>query len=58
MNLLTPAYGAWTRQIMAAHHLDDTVGQRNPRTLRWFYRCTIKEDTRYLAVPVCGHASP
>jgi hypothetical protein len=41
---------------MAAHQLDDTVGTRI-RTLGWFCRCTIKEDTRYLALPVCANAS-
>jgi hypothetical protein len=42
---------------MAAHQLDDTFGKRNPHTLRRFYRCTIKEDTRYLARPICANAS-
>jgi len=56
-DLLTPAHGAWARQIMAAHHLGGTLGKRNPHALRWFCRCTIKEDTRYLAMPVCAHAS-
>jgi hypothetical protein len=42
---------------MAAHQLDGTVGQRNPHTLGWFCRCTIKEDTPYLAMPICADAS-
>jgi hypothetical protein len=32
---------------MAAHQLGGTFGKRNPRTLRWFCRCPITEDTRY-----------
>jgi hypothetical protein len=42
---------------MAAHQLDDTVGKRNPHALRWVYRCTITEYTRYLALPICANAS-
>jgi hypothetical protein len=55
--VLTPAHGAWTGQIMAAHQLDDTFGKRNSHTLGWFCRCTIKEYTRYLAMPVCADAA-
>ena len=42
---------------MAAHQLGDTFGKRNSHTLRWFFRCTIKEYTRYLAMPICANAS-
>jgi len=42
---------------MAAHQLDDTVGTRNPHAPRWFCRCTIREDARSLAMPVCATAS-
>jgi len=42
---------------MAVHQLDDTVGTRNPHALRWFCRCTIREDARSLAMPVCATAS-
>ncbi len=45
------AHCARTRQIMAAHHLDDTFGQTNSYTLRWFYLYLIKEYSRHL-----GHA--
>jgi Protein of unknown function (DUF664) len=40
-----------TRQIMAAHQLDDTFGRTNSYTLRWFYQYLIKEYARHL-----GHA--
>ena len=42
---------------MAARQLDGTVGKRNPRALGWFCRCTIKEYTRYLAMPICANGS-
>jgi hypothetical protein len=42
---------ARTRQIMASHQLDDTFGQVNSYTLRWFYQYLIKEYARHL-----GHA--
>jgi len=41
---------------MAADQLGGTVGTGNPPALRWFCRCTIKEDARYLAVPVGANA--
>jgi Protein of unknown function (DUF664) len=40
-----------TRQIMASRQLDDTFGQKNLYTLRWFYQYLIKEYGRHL-----GHA--
>jgi Protein of unknown function (DUF664) len=40
-----------TRQIMAAHQLDDTFGKTNSYTLRWFCLYLIKEYVRHL-----GHA--
>jgi hypothetical protein len=45
------AHCARTRQIMAAHQLDDTFGKTNSYTLRWFYLYLIKEYARHL-----GHA--
>ena len=45
------AHCARTRQIMAAHQLDDTFGMENSYTLRWFYLYLIKEYARHL-----GHA--
>jgi hypothetical protein len=45
------AHCARTRQIMAAHQLDDTFGRTNLYTLRWFYLYLIKEYARHL-----GHA--
>ena len=45
------AHCARTRQIMAAHQLDDTFGKKNLATLRWFYLYLIKEYARHL-----GHA--
>jgi len=40
-----------TREIMAAHQLDDIFGKKNSHTLRWFYLYLIKEYARHL-----GHA--
>jgi hypothetical protein len=40
-----------TRQIMAAHQLDDIFGTRKSHTLRWFCLYLIKEYARHL-----GHA--
>jgi hypothetical protein len=40
-----------TREIMAAHQLDDTFGPKRAYTLRWFYLYLIKEYARHL-----GHA--
>jgi hypothetical protein len=45
------AHCARTRQIMAAHQLDDTFGKTNSYTLRWFCLYLIKEYARHL-----GHA--
>jgi hypothetical protein len=45
------AHCARTREIMAAHELDDTFGKTNAYTLRWFYLYLIKEYARHL-----GHA--
>jgi uncharacterized protein DUF664 len=45
------AHCARTRQIMAAHHLDETFGPKGSHTLRWFYLYLIKEYARHL-----GHA--
>jgi hypothetical protein len=45
------AHCAGTRQIMAAHQLDDTFGKKSSHTLRWFYLYLIKEYARHL-----GHA--
>jgi hypothetical protein len=45
------AHCARTREIMAAHQLDDTFGKQNSHTLRWFYLYLIKEYARHL-----GHA--
>ena len=42
---------ARTRQIMAAHKLDDPFGKKNSHSLRWFYQYLIKEYARHL-----GHA--
>jgi hypothetical protein len=42
---------ARTRQIMAAHQLEDTFGRTNSYTLRWIYQYLIKEYARHL-----GHA--
>jgi hypothetical protein len=42
---------ARTREIMAAHQLEDTFGRKNSLTLRWFYLYLIKEYGRHL-----GHA--
>ena len=42
---------ARTREVMAAHELDDTFGRANSYTLRWFYHYLIKEYARHL-----GHA--
>jgi hypothetical protein len=42
---------ARTREIMAEHQLDDTFGQTNSYTLRWFCHYLIKEYARHL-----GHA--
>ncbi len=40
-----------SRQIMAAHQLDDTFGSSKHRSLRWIYLFLIKEYARHL-----GHA--
>ena len=45
------AHCARTRQIMAAHQLDDTFGKTNLYTLRRFCLYLIKEYARHL-----GHA--
>jgi len=45
------AHCARTREIMAAHGLDDTFGKANSYTLRWFYLYLAKEYARHL-----GHA--
>jgi Protein of unknown function (DUF664) len=45
------AHCATTREIMAAHELDETFGRTNSYTLRWFYLYLIKEYARHL-----GHA--
>jgi hypothetical protein len=45
------AHCARTKQIMAAHQLDDTFGPGNSHTLRWFCLYLIKEYARHL-----GHA--
>lgn len=42
---------ARTREVMAAHQLDDTFGTTNSHTLRWFCQYLIKEYARHL-----GHA--
>ena len=44
------AHCARTREVMAAHQLDDTFG-KNSYPLRWFYLYLIKEYARHL-----GHA--
>jgi hypothetical protein len=45
------AHCARTREIMAAHQLDDTFGPNQSHTLRWFCLYLIKEYARHL-----GHA--
>jgi hypothetical protein len=40
-----------SREVMAAHQLDDRFGQRQAHSLRWFYLYLIKEYARHL-----GHA--
>jgi hypothetical protein len=45
------AHCVQTREIMAAHDLDDTFGRTNSYALRWFYLYLIKEYARHL-----GHA--
>lgn len=45
------AHCARTRQIMAAHQLDDTFGSKKSYTLRWFCLYLIKEYARHV-----GHA--
>ena len=42
---------ARSREIMAAHQLDDAFGQTGSYTLRWVYHYLIKEYARHL-----GHA--